>query len=188
MNQANLCIAIRSKKSFYDLKKCLNFTQKKYLIESKKLFVWNTFFDVKKCFVWMKQNLFDLNKISLDQVNICSNQINFCLKLNKLYLWPYINALISLFWRKINLIQTNIYLVQRYLFWFLKLKLNFFLSVHPEKVFFDIKKNSFETTKVVHCYIRSKKIFFYLKKFLNFFFLNKISYFLSFLRCCIWIK
>ena len=25
----------------------------------------------------MKQNLFDSNKISLDQINICSNQINF---------------------------------------------------------------------------------------------------------------
>ena len=55
-------------------------TQKKYLIESKRLFVWNTFFDVKKSFVLMKQNLFDSNKISLDQINICSNQINFCLK------------------------------------------------------------------------------------------------------------
>ena len=84
-----------------------SFTQKKYLIESKELFVWNTFFDVKKCFVLMKQNLLDSNKISLDQINICSNHINFCLKWNKLYLWPYINALISLFWNKINLIQTN---------------------------------------------------------------------------------
>ena len=28
-----------------------SFAQKKYLIESKQLFVWNTFFDVKKCFV-----------------------------------------------------------------------------------------------------------------------------------------
>ena len=93
------------------------YTQKKDLIESKKLFVWNTFFDVKKCFVLMKQNLFDSNKISLDQINIFSNQINLCLKSNKLYLWPYINALISLFWRKINLVQTNIYLVQRYFVW-----------------------------------------------------------------------
>ena len=56
--------------------------------------------------------MFDSNKISLEQINICSNQINFCLKANKLYLWPYINALISLFWRKINLIQKNIYLAQ----------------------------------------------------------------------------
>ena len=65
----------------------------------------------------MKKNLFDSNKVSLNQINICSNQINFCLKSNKLYLWPYIIALISLFWRKINLIQTNIYLFQRYLVW-----------------------------------------------------------------------
>ena len=93
------------------------YSEKKYLIESRKLFVWNTFFDVKKCFVLMKQNLFDSNKIFLDQINICSNHINFCLKSNELYLWPYINALISLFWRKINLIQTNIYLVQRYFVW-----------------------------------------------------------------------
>ena len=91
------------------------------MIESKKLFVWNSFFDVKECFVQMKHNLFDSNKISLDQINICSNQINFCLKSNKLYLWPYINALISLLWMKINLIETNIYLVQRYFIWnFLK--------------------------------------------------------------------
>ena len=94
-----------------------DYTENKYLIESKKLFVWSTFFDVKKCFVLMKQNLFDSNKISLDQINICSNQINFCLKSNKLYLWPYINALISLLSRKINLIQINIYLVQRYFVW-----------------------------------------------------------------------
>ena len=60
----------------------------------------------------MIQNLYHSNKISLDQINIYSNQINFCLKSNKLCLWPYINALISLFWRKINLIQTNIYLLQ----------------------------------------------------------------------------
>ena len=84
------------------------FTQRKYLIESKKLFILNTFFDLKKCFVLMKQNLFSSNKVSLNQINICSNQINFCLKSNKLYLWPYMNALIYLFWRKINLIQTNI--------------------------------------------------------------------------------
>ena len=89
-------------------------TQKKYLIESKKLFVWNTFFDVKKCFVSMKQSSFDSKKISLNQINICSNQINVCLKSNKLYLWPYINALISWFWRKTNLIQTNIYLLTEF--------------------------------------------------------------------------
>ena len=83
----------------------------------KKLFVWKTFFDLKKCFILMEQNLFDSNKISLDKINILSNQINFCLESNKLYLWPHINALISLFWRKINLIRTNIYLVQRYFVW-----------------------------------------------------------------------
>ena len=93
------------------------YTQRKYLIESNKLFIWNTFFDVKKCFVLMKQNLFDSNKISLEQINICSNQTNFCLKSNKLYLIPFFTALISLLWRKINLIQTYIYLVQRYFVW-----------------------------------------------------------------------
>ena len=91
--------------------------RKKIWLNQRKWFVWNTFFDVKKRFVLMKKNLFDSNKISLNQINICSNQINFCLKSNKLYLWPYINALISLFWRKINLIQTNIYMVQRYFVW-----------------------------------------------------------------------
>ena len=103
-------------------------TQKKYLIESKKLFAWNTFFDVKKCFVLMKQNLFDSNKISLDQ-------INFCLKWNKLYLWLYINALISLFWTKINLIQTNIYLVQRYFVWIKT------ILFHLNKSFLQIKES-----------------------------------------------
>ena len=49
------------------------YTQEKYLIEPKKLFVKNTFFDVKKCFVLMKQQFFDSNKISLDQINIGSN-------------------------------------------------------------------------------------------------------------------
>ena len=82
----------------------------------------------------MKKNLFDSNKISLDQINICSNQINFYLKSNKLYLWPYINAIISLFWRKINLIQTNIYLVQRYFVWFKQ------ILFHSNKSFLWIKK------------------------------------------------
>ena len=38
-----------SKKMFSGCNPC--YTQKKYLMEWKKLFVWNTFFDVKKCFV-----------------------------------------------------------------------------------------------------------------------------------------
>ena len=83
----------------------------------------------------MKQNFFDSNKISLDQINICSNQINFCLKSNKLYLWPYINALISLFLRKINLIQTNIYLVQRYFVWIKQ------ILFHLNKSFLQIKES-----------------------------------------------
>ena len=67
-----------------------------------KHFLWckDIFYFSETKFVWFKQNIFG-------QINICSNQINFCLKSNKLYFWPYINALISLFWRKINLIQTN---------------------------------------------------------------------------------
>ena len=85
----------------------------------------------------MKQNFFDSNKISLDQINICSNQINFCLKSNKLYLWPYNHALISLFWRKINLIQTNIYLVHRY---FVSIKQILF---HLNKSFSLIQSNLF---------------------------------------------
>ena len=58
--------------------------------------------------------MFHSNKVSLNQIKICSNQINFCLKLKKLYLWPYTNAIICLLWRKIYLIQTNFYLAQRY--------------------------------------------------------------------------
>ena len=56
-------------------------------VHSEKIFDWikkiiclkHTFFDVKKCFVLMKQNFSDSNKTSLDQINIGSNQINFCL-------------------------------------------------------------------------------------------------------------
>ena len=55
------------------------------------------------------------------------------LKSNKLYLWPYINAFISLFWRQINLIQTNIYLIQRY---FVSNKFYFIQTNH----FFESKK------------------------------------------------
>ena len=35
-------------------------------------------------------------KLSLEQIKICSNQINFYLKSNNLYLSPYINAFISI--------------------------------------------------------------------------------------------
>ena len=49
-------------------------------LNQRKWFVWMTFFDLKKWFVQMKQNLFDSNKISLSQINICLNQINFFLK------------------------------------------------------------------------------------------------------------
>ena len=80
----------------------------------------HTFFDVKKCLVLMKENLFDSNKISLNQINICSNQINFCLKSNKFQLWPYINALIFLFWRKINLIQRYFVWIKQILFYLKK--------------------------------------------------------------------
>ena len=109
--------------TIYTLRKNIWLNQKNYLFET-------LFFYVKKCFVSMKQNLFDSNKISLDQINICSNQINFCLKSNKLYLWPYINALISLFWRKINLIQTNSYLVQRYFVWIKQILFHLNKSFH----------------------------------------------------------
>ena len=124
-------------------------TQKKDLIESKKLFVWNTFFDVKKCFVGMKQNLFDSNKISLDRINICSNQMDFCLKSNKLYLWPYVNAFISLFWRKVNLIQTNIYLIQRC---FVRIKQILF---HLNKSFSLIQSNLFYECSINYVFKQS---------------------------------
>ena len=58
--------------------------------------------------------MFDLNKVSLKQIKICSNQINLCLEANKLYLWPYTNAIICLFWKKMYFMQTDIYLAQRY--------------------------------------------------------------------------
>ena len=46
--------------------------------------------------------------------------MNFCLISSKLYLWPYTNAIICLFLRKMYLIQTNIYLAQRYFAWIIK--------------------------------------------------------------------
>ena len=109
----------------------------------------------------MKQNFFDSNKISLDQINICSNQINFYLKSNQLHLWPYINALISLYWRKINLIQMNIYLVQRHFVWnkqiLFHLNKSFLWSKEScsNKSFSLIQSNLFSK-----CFFKWKKLFY----------------------------
>ena len=56
------------------------YNEKNDFIESKKLLFWTTFFDSKKWFIWLKYNLFDSNKVFLDQIKICSNQMNLCLK------------------------------------------------------------------------------------------------------------
>ena len=119
----------------------------------------------------MKWNLFDSNKVSLNQIKISSNQINFCLKLNKLYLRPYINALISLFWRKI--------------FWF-------------EKIFIWRKDILFELNKCYLIYINlffeSKKAFkiHYFLSFNQIFFLNGGSILICFKLCLLnfeeWIR
>ena len=61
-------------------------------------------------FFWFKQNIFGSNKYWFE-----SNK--FLPWFKKIISLTYINALISLFWRQINLIQTNIYLVQRYFVW-----------------------------------------------------------------------
>ena len=45
---------VRIVEFFHDISLMKVYTQKKYLIESKKLFVWKTFFDVKKWFVYME--------------------------------------------------------------------------------------------------------------------------------------
>ena len=79
--------------------------------------------------------MFDSNKVSLNQTDICLNQISFSLESNKLYLLPYINALISLFWRNIYLIWTNIYLSHRYFLWIKQMLFN------SNKSFVWIKKN-----------------------------------------------
>ena len=42
----------------------------------------------KKLYIWIKYKFFDSNKVSLNHMKIYSNQINFYLKSNKLYLWP----------------------------------------------------------------------------------------------------
>ena len=60
--------------------------------------------------------MFHSNKVSFSQIRIFLNQINFCLKSNKWYLRPYTNAIIFLFWRKIYLIQKNIYWPKAILF------------------------------------------------------------------------
>ena len=89
---------------------CRNCTQKKDLIESKKIIC-------LKDFLWFKKmiyfNLFDSNKVSSNQIKICLNQINFCLKSNKLYLWGECN---NLFWRKKYLIWKNIFCLKDILF------------------------------------------------------------------------
>ena len=90
----------------------------------------------EKRFDWIKANyLFDSNNVYLNQIKVCLNQINFLLKTNKLYLWPYINALISLFRRKIYLIWKNIYWVQRYFVWIIQ------ILFHSDKSFVWIQKS-----------------------------------------------
>ena len=80
--------------------------------------------------------MIDSNKVSLNQIKICSNQINSCIKSNKIYLWPDTNAIICFFLRKIYLIQTNIYLAQKYFF---KLRKCYLIQIN---LFFESKKAS----------------------------------------------
>ena len=65
----------------------------KHFLWCKEIFCFN-----ETKFVWFIQNIFGANKYLFES--------NFCLKSNKSHLWPYINASISLFWRKINLIDS----------------------------------------------------------------------------------
>ena len=82
-----------------------------FTLKSQRIYLsWCTFFCIK--LHTRKINFFSL----VAQCNI-SNRINFCLKSNKSYLWPYTNALIYLIWKKIYFIETNIYLAQRYFVW-----------------------------------------------------------------------
>ena len=87
-----------------------------------------------------------------------SNQINFCRKSNKLYLWRYINALICLFWRKINLIQINIYFVQSYCVWIEQ------ILFHLNKSFLWIKES--RSKKII--FFDSIKSFFWVHEFWEF--------------------
>ena len=117
---------------FKHLGKIFDWIIENYLFEKLFWFKKNDLFESNK--IWSKQSIFEPNK-------------NFCLKSDKLYFWPYTNAIICLFWRKIYLIQTNIYLSQRY-----------FVSIKPmfnsNKSFVWIKKAS-ETN-----YFHSIKYFF----------------------------
>ena len=121
------------------------YTQKKDLIGSKKIICLKGFLWFQEMiylnwikFVWFKQIIFEPNK------NL--------FKSNKLYLWLYINPLISLFWRKIYLIETNIYVPQRY---FIQINQMFFnlnkslvwIKKKPFKFYFHPIKSSF-TVKV----------------------------------------
>ena len=78
--------------------------RKKIWLNQLKWLVWTTFFDLKKWFVLMKKNLFDSNKISLNQINICLNEKNFVsLKQNiSLHQWKCFKQIILL-------IQSNIF-------------------------------------------------------------------------------
>ena len=99
------------------------YSQKKDLILSRKLFVWKTFFGLRNDLLELNKICFIRTKYLLNQIKICSNKIYFCLNSIKLYHRPHINIniiiciLISMFWRKIYLIKTNIYLARKYFVW-----------------------------------------------------------------------
>ena len=126
---------------------CLR-TQENYLIESKKIICLKNFLWIKKMIHSNEIKCFWF-RVSLSQIKICSNKINFCQKSNKLYLWPYTNALICLFSRNIHLIQTNIYLAQRYFVWIKQILSDsnkFFLRIKKSllnKLFSFIQSNLF---------------------------------------------
>ena len=89
---------------------CISTVQKKNLIESMKIFCLKDFLWFKKWFIWIKKTK--------------NNQINFGLKEKKNLTIYKKNAIICLFWRKIYLILTNIYLTRRYFVWIKKMLFN----------------------------------------------------------------
>ena len=104
---------------------------------ARRYFVWikQILFNSNKSFVWFKQRVFEPNK------NLFKSN-KFLPKSNKLYLRPHTNAIICLFWRKIDLIQTNIYLAQRY---FARIKQ--ILKLNSNKSYVWIKK-TFQTNYI----------------------------------------
>ena len=62
---------------FFKADRALNKLNLLFHLKSKTNLVWKPFLDSNKRFIWIKQYFLNQNKISLGQINIYLNQINF---------------------------------------------------------------------------------------------------------------